>query len=78
MPLCGLYTLLLDRQLPRAFRVALAAEIRTRASRILPHVQLYQMKEVAFPTNYLMLIYNKNRDSFVNGKEIHSAVPKKR
>uniref|UniRef100_A0A7E4W1Y4 DUF1330 domain-containing protein n=1 Tax=Panagrellus redivivus TaxID=6233 RepID=A0A7E4W1Y4_PANRE len=70
MPLTGLYTLLLDRQFPRTFRVNLAAEIRDRASRILPRVQMYQMKYVAFPTNYLMLIYNKNKDAFVQGKEI--------
>uniref|UniRef100_A0A7E4WAB2 Uncharacterized protein n=1 Tax=Panagrellus redivivus TaxID=6233 RepID=A0A7E4WAB2_PANRE len=72
MPLCGLYTLLLDPTLTYNFRVALASEIRQKASKIIPCLQRDMFQNVAFPTCYLALAYSKNEASFVDGSEIHS------
>uniref|UniRef100_A0A7E4VU21 Uncharacterized protein n=1 Tax=Panagrellus redivivus TaxID=6233 RepID=A0A7E4VU21_PANRE len=72
MPLSGLYMFLLDGSLPHGFRVELAAELRARASKVVPYVQRDLLKYAAFPSQYLMRIYQKNNLSFVEGSEIHS------
>uniref|UniRef100_A0A7E4US48 DUF4470 domain-containing protein n=1 Tax=Panagrellus redivivus TaxID=6233 RepID=A0A7E4US48_PANRE len=77
-PLMGLYILLLDKQFPQSFRMKLASELRTRASRVFKIVQKDQMKNVAFPATYMMLAYEKNPKAFVGCQEIHSQVSKKK
>uniref|UniRef100_A0A7E4V9P3 Protein kinase domain-containing protein n=1 Tax=Panagrellus redivivus TaxID=6233 RepID=A0A7E4V9P3_PANRE len=78
MPLMGLYILLLDKQFPTTFRVNLATELRSRASRIFKNVQRDQLKNAAFPATYMILAYDKNPKAFVKGEEIHSEAKKRK
>uniref|UniRef100_A0A7E4VDD0 Leuk-A4-hydro_C domain-containing protein n=1 Tax=Panagrellus redivivus TaxID=6233 RepID=A0A7E4VDD0_PANRE len=78
MPLMGLYILLLDKQFPTTFRINLATELRSRASRVFKNVQRDQLKNAAFPATYMILAYDKNPKAFVKGEEIHSEAKKRR
>uniref|UniRef100_A0A7E4UV73 Transmembrane protein n=1 Tax=Panagrellus redivivus TaxID=6233 RepID=A0A7E4UV73_PANRE len=72
MPLCGIYTLILDQSFSTSFRIELAAELRNRASKVIPYIQPDALREAAFPVPYMARAFMKNNRSFVEGREIHS------
>uniref|UniRef100_A0A7E4UUU2 Protein kinase domain-containing protein n=1 Tax=Panagrellus redivivus TaxID=6233 RepID=A0A7E4UUU2_PANRE len=72
MPLCGIYTLILDQSFSTSFRIELAAELRNRASKVIPYIQPDALREAAFPAPYMARAFMKNNRSFIEGKEIHS------